>query len=95
MSLSLREEVKLNQTENAWVPTAAKKATKSEVVKTKNEEEQKNDVGIKIEIEILIYLQTMYVIRLFNDIDIGIGKLDIKNCNISCYIEYIAIKINF
>ncbi|XP_008179446.1 eukaryotic translation initiation factor 4 gamma 3 isoform X2 [Acyrthosiphon pisum] len=43
MSLSLREEVKLNQTENAWVPTAAKKATKSEVVKTKNEEEQKND----------------------------------------------------
>ncbi|XP_022171727.1 eukaryotic translation initiation factor 4 gamma 3-like isoform X2 [Myzus persicae] len=43
MSLSLREEVKLNQTENAWVPTAAKKATKSEVAKTKNEEEQKND----------------------------------------------------
>jgi len=45
MSLSLREEVKLNQTENAWVPTAAKKATKSEISKTKNEEEQKNDVG--------------------------------------------------
>ncbi|KAF0749869.1 eukaryotic translation initiation factor 4 gamma 3-like isoform X3, partial [Aphis craccivora] len=43
MSLSLGEEVKLNQTENAWVPTAAKKATKSEVSKTKNEEEQKND----------------------------------------------------
>ncbi|KAL5235291.1 hypothetical protein ACI65C_002701 [Semiaphis heraclei] len=43
MSLSLREEVKLNQTENAWVPTAAKKATKSDVVKTKNEEELKND----------------------------------------------------
>jgi len=48
MSLSLREEVKLNQTENAWVPTAAKKATKSDVVKTKNEEELKNEVGIKI-----------------------------------------------
>ncbi|XP_060849935.1 eukaryotic translation initiation factor 4 gamma 3-like isoform X2 [Rhopalosiphum padi] len=43
MSLSLREEVKLNQTENAWVPTAAKKATKSEASKTKNEEEQKNE----------------------------------------------------
>ncbi|XP_025201815.1 eukaryotic translation initiation factor 4 gamma 3-like isoform X2 [Melanaphis sacchari] len=43
MSLSLREEVKLNQTENAWVPTAAKKATKSELSKTKNEEELKND----------------------------------------------------
>ncbi|KAL4089885.1 hypothetical protein QTP88_024825 [Uroleucon formosanum] len=43
MSLSLREEVKLNQTENAWVPTAAKRATKSEVSKTKNEEEQKNE----------------------------------------------------
>jgi len=48
MSLSLREEVKLNQTENAWVPTAAKKATKSEASKTKNEEEQKNEVGFKI-----------------------------------------------
>jgi len=47
MSLSLREEVKLNQTENAWIPTAAKKATKSDVSKTKNEEEQKNDVGFK------------------------------------------------
>ncbi|CAH1732031.1 unnamed protein product [Aphis gossypii] len=43
LSLSLQEEVILNQTENAWVPTAAKKATKSEVSKTKNEEEQKND----------------------------------------------------
>lgn len=43
MSLSLREEVKLNQTENAWVPTAAKKATKSDMSKTKNEEELKNE----------------------------------------------------
>lgn len=44
MSLSLREEVKLHQTESAWVPTAAKKATKSESSKTKNEEEMKTDV---------------------------------------------------
>eukprot|EP00102_Acyrthosiphon_pisum_P012308 XP_008181407.2 PREDICTED: eukaryotic translation initiation factor 4 gamma 3-like [Acyrthosiphon pisum] len=43
MSICIREEVKLNQTENAWVPTAAKKVTKSEVVKTKNEKEQKNE----------------------------------------------------
>ncbi|XP_060860797.1 eukaryotic translation initiation factor 4 gamma 3-like [Metopolophium dirhodum] len=43
MSICVKEEVKLNQTENAWVPTAAKKVTKPEVVKTKNEEEQKND----------------------------------------------------
>ncbi|KAE9542332.1 hypothetical protein AGLY_003459 [Aphis glycines] len=43
MSLSLREEVKLNQTVNAWVPIAAKNAFKSEVSKTKNEEEHKND----------------------------------------------------
>jgi len=56
MSLSLREEVKLNQTENAWVPTAAKKATKSEVVKTKNEEEQKNDVGLKMKYYIFLNL---------------------------------------
>lgn len=46
MSLSLREEVKLNQTENAWVPTAAKKATKVEVTKNRNEEELKTEVGI-------------------------------------------------
>lgn len=46
MSLSLREEVKLHQTESAWVPTAAKKATKSESSKTKNEEEMKTDVRI-------------------------------------------------
>lgn len=43
MSLSLREEVKLNQTENAWVPTAAKKATKIDVVKNKNEDELKTE----------------------------------------------------
>ncbi|KAF0728547.1 eukaryotic translation initiation factor 4 gamma 3-like isoform X4 [Aphis craccivora] len=43
MSLSLREEVKLNHTEYALVPTTAKKTTKSEVSKTKNEEEQNND----------------------------------------------------
>lgn len=46
MSLSLREEVKLNQTENAWVPTAAKKATKVDVAKNKNEEELKTEVRI-------------------------------------------------
>jgi len=56
VSLSLREEVKLNQTENAWVPTAAKKATKSDISKTKNEEEQKNEVGIKISFYILLNL---------------------------------------
>jgi len=39
----LREEVKLNQTENAWVPTAAKRATKVDV-KNKNEEELKTEV---------------------------------------------------
>jgi len=60
MSLSLREEVKLNQTENAWVPTAAKKATKSEVVKTKNEEEQKNDVRIIIKFPISIFTNNVY-----------------------------------
>lgn len=49
MSLSLREEVKLNQTENAWVPTAAKKATKADLSKNKNEEELKTEVGIKIQ----------------------------------------------
>jgi len=53
MSICVREEVKLNQTENAWVPTAAKKVTKSEVVKTKNEEEQKNDVSVRIKFYIL------------------------------------------
>lgn len=46
MSLSLREEVKLNQTENAWVPTA-KKGTKVDVAKNKNEEELKTEVRIK------------------------------------------------
>lgn len=44
MSLSLREEVKLNQTDNAWVPTAAKKATKVDVAKNKNEDELKTEV---------------------------------------------------
>jgi len=53
MSLALREEVKLNRTENAWVPTAAKKASKSEVVNTINGEEQKNNVGVKITFHIL------------------------------------------
>jgi len=48
LSLSLREEVKLNQTENAWVPTAAKKATKVDVAKDKNEEQLKTDVSIEI-----------------------------------------------
>ncbi len=47
MSLSLRDEIILNQTEDAWVPTAAKRAKKSEVSKTKDEEEHKNDVGFK------------------------------------------------
>jgi len=60
MSPSLRGEFKLNQTENAWVPTAAKKATKSEVVKTKNEEEQKNDVGVKFKFHILMNLLIFY-----------------------------------
>lgn len=46
MSLSLREEVKLNQTENAWVPTAVKKATKVDAAKNKNEEEMKTEVEI-------------------------------------------------
>lgn len=45
MSLSLREEVKLNQTENAWVPTAVKKASKSDSSKNKNEEELKTEVS--------------------------------------------------
>jgi len=44
MSICVREEVKLNQTENAWVPTAAKKVTKSEVKKTKNEKKKKKMV---------------------------------------------------
>lgn len=48
MSLSLREEVKLNQTDNAWVPTAAKKATKVDLTKNKNEEEIKTEVEIQI-----------------------------------------------
>ncbi|XP_025411781.1 eukaryotic translation initiation factor 4 gamma 3-like isoform X3 [Sipha flava] len=43
MSLSLREEVKLNQTENAWVPTAVIKATKADVGKNKNEDELKTE----------------------------------------------------
>ncbi|XP_050535904.1 eukaryotic translation initiation factor 4 gamma 3-like isoform X2 [Daktulosphaira vitifoliae] len=43
MSLSLREEVKLNQTENAWVPTAVKKATKNDSSKNKNEDELKTE----------------------------------------------------
>lgn len=46
MSLSLREEVKLNQTDNAWVPTAAKKGTKVDVAKNKNEDELKTEVII-------------------------------------------------
>jgi len=48
MSLSLREEVKLNQTENAWVPTAAKKSTKVDVAKDKNEEQLKTEVRINV-----------------------------------------------
>jgi len=56
VSLSLREKVKLNQTENAWVPTVSKKATKSEVVNTINEEEQKNNVRVKITFHILTNL---------------------------------------
>lgn len=43
MSLSLREEVKLNQTENAFIPTAIKKATKPDS-KNKNEDELKTEV---------------------------------------------------
>ncbi|XP_050429511.1 eukaryotic translation initiation factor 4 gamma 3-like isoform X2 [Adelges cooleyi] len=43
MSLSLREEVKLNQTENAWVPTAIKKATKIDASKNKNEDDLKTE----------------------------------------------------
>lgn len=35
--------MKLNQTENAWIPTAAKKATKVDD-KNKNEEELKTEV---------------------------------------------------
>lgn len=46
MSLSLREEVKLNQTDNAWVPTVAKKSTKVDVSKNKDEEELKTEVRI-------------------------------------------------
>lgn len=45
MSLSLREEVKLNQTENAFIPTAIKKATKVDS-KNKSEEELKTEVNI-------------------------------------------------
>lgn len=44
MSLSLREEVKLNQTENAWVPTAAKKNIKSADAVKSNEEMTNEDV---------------------------------------------------
>lgn len=47
MSLSLREEVKLNQTENAFVPTAIKKAVKPDA-KNKNEDELKTEVKIYI-----------------------------------------------
>lgn len=45
MSLSLREEVKLNQTENAWIPTAAKKNVKS-IDAVKSNEEMTNEVCI-------------------------------------------------
>lgn len=48
MSLSLREEVKLNQTENAWVPTAVKKATKGDITKDKSEDQLKTEVRIEI-----------------------------------------------
>lgn len=67
MSLSLREEVKLNQTENAWVPTAVKKATKNDP-KNKDEEVLKTEVNNLYELikmlKIFIYLTTYLLITL-------------------------------
>lgn len=44
LPLSQMEDVKLNQSENPWVPTAVKKATRVELNKNMNEEELKTEV---------------------------------------------------
>lgn len=44
MSLPFREEVKLNQTGNAWIPTSKINATKSNIFKNENKEELKTQV---------------------------------------------------
>lgn len=54
MSPSLKE-VKLNQSNNALVPTVAKNATKIDVAKNKNEDELKTEVrSVKLKMMLII-----------------------------------------